>query len=181
MPRSPTPPRTYLQARALTVSHLDFGMVLPYCSYVVSEPNPLNLSCPSSPEHGQRESMGVCACHCRCVPKVQGTAGMVQWRLEPSWMSSCGSPWFGGFACSTSVGHKWHSVTSRSCCAEVSISGAAVCEVRFSYMISALGMGFPCTEKDWKFLWGGSSWKKPELFALCSPVAWLRRSEIAPE
>lgn len=87
MPRSPTSPKTDLQACALTASQLDFAMVLPYGSYVVSEPNPLNLSCPSSPECRQRESMGVCACHCRNVPRVLSTAGMVQWRLEPSWIA----------------------------------------------------------------------------------------------
>lgn len=56
-----------------------------------SEPNPLNLSCSPSPQHGQREITSLCGSHCRHVPRVLSTAGIVQWRLEPSWMSSCGS------------------------------------------------------------------------------------------
>lgn len=42
------------------------------------------------------------------------------------------------------------SVTSRSCCAEVSISGAAVCEVRFSYMIICPGDGISMHRKRLK-------------------------------
>lgn len=47
----------------------------------------------------------------------------------------------------------WLSVTSRSCCAEVPMSGAGVCEVHFSYMVSALGMGQRQKKKKTKNFW----------------------------
>lgn len=157
MPRSPTPPKTYLQARALAASQLDFAMVLPCCSYVVSEPSPVNLSCPSSPECRRRESMGVCACLCRNVPRVLSTAGMCNGSLSLPERVAMDPPTLGDLLAQNQLGIVAQGDLQILLCRSIYEWNRCLWSTFFLHdMCSGDGISMH-KKKDWKFLWGGSS------------------------
>lgn len=118
---------TYLQACALTASQVGFGVALPYCSYMVRGPSPLNLN--SHP--AQRESVGVCALDTSQGGAQQSWDGAMDVWASLDEQLSIPLPWDIGLP------HiEWEQCHLQTLLCNRISEWSSVFEVHFSYMLS---------------------------------------------